>query len=212
MRKERGKALATLAILLVAATACDASGNDPLAGGSIAPSPRTMPAAPSTPGSTTTTPASDSQVASESASGLVRRYYAVRDQLRQHPAQPLSMLKTISTSVELRAQTALFKRERDLGLHQTGQTKISRLKVQSVNLDNSDPAAGEVPTVQVDVCWDVSDVDIVDRHGESVVSPTRPNIGWIRYTVANYHWAADPISGWRVATSQDLKQKPCSAG
>jgi len=211
MRKERGKALATVTLLLVAATACDASRNDPSASPSPAQSPRTTPARPSTPVSRTTAPASDSRVASESASELVRHYYAVRDELREHPTQPLSKLKTVATSVELKAQTALFKRERDLALHQTGHTKISRLQVQTVNLDNSDPAVGKVPTVQVDVCWNVSDVDIVDRNGKSVISPTRPNVGWIRYTVANYHWAADPIRGWRVATSQDLKQKPCAA-
>ncbi len=68
-----------------------------------------------------------------------------------------------------------------------------------------------MPTVVIDVCWDVSKVDVLDKSGKSIVSPTRPNTGWTRYTVANYVYAADPTSGWRVATGQDLKKTPCAA-
>ena len=85
------------------------------------------------------------------------------------------------------------------------------LKVQSVTLDNSDPDAGKVPTVVIDVCWDVTKVDVLDKSGKSIVSPDRPDTGWTRYTVANYEYAADPTGGWRVATGQDLKQTPCAA-
>ena len=99
----------------------------------------------------------------------------------------------------------------DQGQRQTGTTAISELKVQSVNLDNSDPDAGKVPTVVIDVCWDVSKVDVLDKSGKSIVSPTRPDTGWTRYTVANYDYAADPTGGWRVATGQDLKKTPCAA-
>ena len=88
---------------------------------------------------------------------------------------------------------------------------INELKVQSVNLDNSDPDAGKVPTVVIDVCWDVSKVDVLDKSGKSIVSPNRPDTGWTRYTVANYDYAADPTGGWRVATGQDLKKTPCAA-
>ncbi|WP_239455642.1 hypothetical protein [Nocardioides gilvus] len=80
-----------------------------------------------------------------------------------------------------------------------------------MNLDNSDPAAGKVPTVVIDVCWDVSDVDVIDRDGASVVSPGRPDTGWTRYSVANYDYTDDPNGGWRVATGQDLKEEPCTA-
>jgi hypothetical protein len=83
------------------------------------------------------------------------------------------------------------------------------LQVQSVNLDNSDPSAGKVPTVQVDVCVDVSDVDILDKAGKSTVSQRRPDTGWTRFTVANYHWSSHPKDGWRVATGEDLKKAPC---
>jgi hypothetical protein len=63
----------------------------------------------------------------------------------------------------------------------------------------------------VDVCWDVSNADLIDQGGKSVVSPNRASTGWTRYTVANYLRSANPSGGWRIATSQDLKQKPCAA-
>ena len=69
----------------------------------------------------------------------------------------------------------------------------------------------QVPTVTIDVCWDVSHADLVGKNGKSAVKPTRANRGWTRYTVANYHWNANPSGGWRIASSQDLKQTPCAA-
>ena len=110
---------------------------------------------------TTTAPPSETKVASEAASQLVRTYYAVRDELRQQPKASLDKLTTVAISTELSAQQNLFKRERKDGLHQVGTTKIAKMTVQTVNLDNSNPKVGKVPTVQVDVCYDVSGADLV---------------------------------------------------
>jgi hypothetical protein len=138
-------------------------------------------------------------------------YYAVLDELRSDPSSDLKKLETVAIGAQLNAVQTLVGRQQDQGQRQTGTTAISELKVQSVNLDNSDPDAGKVPTVVIDVCWDVSKVDVLDKSGESIVSPNRPDTGWTRYTVANYDYAANPIGGWRVATGQDLKQQPCAA-
>ena len=83
--------------------------------------------------------------------------------------------------------------------------------VQSVDLNNSDPKAGRAPTVQVDVCYNLTDVDVVDEDGESIVNPDRPETGWIRYFVSNYKWETDPSGAWRVATSKSLERAPCDA-
>ena len=80
-----------------------------------------------------------------------------------------------------------------------------------MNLDNSDPQAGTVPTVQIDLCFDVSDVDVVDSEGTSVTNPDRPDTGWIQFLVSNYDYVADPETGWRVASSKDLGRPPCDA-
>jgi hypothetical protein len=199
------KAVATAALLLAVA-GCSGDGNDPAASGSPTPSsPSTTAAASSTP-----TQPSDSQVASEAASDVLRDYYALRDELRQNPRKPLLELESVAIGAELRADRRLFARERSIHLRQVGDTSITNLTVQSVNLDNSNPSQGRVPTVQVDVCWDVSNADLVDESGKSVVSSRRADRGATRYTVANYHWASDPGDGWRVVTGQDLKQSPCA--
>lgn len=195
---------ATGTVMLAAVSAC--GGGDPDPPATAEPSP-TSPSSPTTSAS----PSTPSEAATAAATEAVRSYFTVVDQLRSDPAADLKKLKSVATSAQLNAVTTLIDRSRDEGQRQTGTTAISELKVQSVNLDNSDPKAGKVPTVVIDVCWDVSKVDVLDKSGKSIVSPDRPDTGWTRYTVANYEYAADPAGGWRVATGQDLKQTPCAA-
>lgn len=210
MTTSRGtRALATAALLLAAVTACTEDGSDPPVGES---SPTGSPSTTSpTVASTSPSPTSPTDKAADAASVVVRDYFATVDRLRQQPKSPLGALKAVATGSELSAEQILIRSEREKQLHQVGDTKIVEVKVQSVNLDNSDPASGKVPTVQVDVCWDVTGVDLVDKSGQSVVSPSRPESGWFRFAVANHRWVDDPAGGWRVLSGQDLEQKPCSA-
>ena len=190
---------ATAALLLVAITSCANSGADP--------SPTTS--SPSTPISAS--PPSDSDNASKAASELVRSYYAVRDELRQNPDTPLRELGTVTIGSELSALQKLLKRERQEELRQSGDTKITELTVQTVSLDNSDPKSGKVPVVQIDVCYDVSGADLLDKNEKSIVSPHRADTGWIRYSVANYEWDTNPTGAWRVASSKNIARTPCDA-
>ena len=198
--------LATGTLLLAAVSACAQNDGDP---------PPTTPATSSPTGATEPTasdsPRSPNEAASANATTAMTDYYAVLDGLRADPASDLKELDTVAIGAQLSAVQTLVQRQRDEGQRQTGTTAISELKVQSVTLDNSDPDAGKVPTVVIDVCWDVTKVDVLDKSGKSIVSPDRPDTGWTRYTVANYDYAADPSGGWRVATGQDLKQTPCAA-
>ena len=195
---------ATGTLLLAAVSACGGGDTDPPA---AAESPAASPSSPTTSASRS----SPSDGASADATDAVRNYFTLVDQLRNDPAVNLKKLESVATSAQLNAITTLVRQSRDKGQRQTGTTAINELQVQSVNLDNSDPDAGKVPMVVIDVCWDVATVDVLDKSGKSIVSPDRPDTGWTRYTVANYHYAADPTGGWRVATGQDLKQTPCAA-
>lgn len=150
-------------------------------------------------------------MAAANAEALVREYYQVLDKVATDTSVPLTELKTVAVSDELSIWEDEFVRERRDGWHQVGETRISQVEVQSVNLDNSDPSAGRVPTVEVDVCFDVSGVDVVDGSGASVITAERPDNGWIRHTVSNDSWDTDPVGGWRVSTSADLEQPPCEA-
>ncbi|WP_310964097.1 hypothetical protein [Nocardioides terrisoli] len=149
-------------------------------------------------------------MAATDATAVVRKYFATLDRLGQHPTSRLSSLASVTTSTELTAERAFLRAQHRRGERQVGNTRIAHLKVQSVNLDNSDPTAGRVPTVSIDVCWDVSKVDVVDRTGKSIVSPNRADSRWTRYDVANYHYRANPSNGWRVADAHDLKATPCA--
>ena len=195
---------ATGTLMLAAVSACGGDDTDP-------PATAEPSSTPSSSAPTSASPSSPSDEASAGATDAVRSYFTVVDQLRSDPAADLKKLKSVATSAQLNAVTTLIDRSRDEGQQQTGTTAINELQVQSVNLDNSDPKAGKVPTVVIDVCWDVTKVDVLDKSGKSIVSPDRPDTGWTRYTVANYKYAADPTGGWRVATGQDLKQTPCAA-
>ena len=201
----RAKRLAAASALLLVLGACsdgsDDPGNDP-----SATSTTTSP----TP-TDTATPPSESELASQAATELLQKYYVIRNELRQDPATPLRRLRSVSISTDLAAQENFLRTQRKDGLRQVGDTRIADLKVESVTLDNSDPKAGLVPTVVVDVCYDVSDVDIVDADGKSVVPDDRPDRGWVRHSVSNYQWETDRSGAWRVATSENLEQPPCDA-
>jgi hypothetical protein len=194
----------TAAILLATATGCSdstaAPSPDPSASSAATPSPPTPSPSPTT----------EAELAAANAESLVRDYYAVTDGVAQDPSGSLAKLKTVATSVNLTVQQTEYRRWRDDGLRQTGATSIAALEIQDVDLDNTDPSQGVVPTVQVDVCYDVADVDVVDEDGESVVGPDRPARGWERLWVSNYDYDDDPDGAWRVADGKTLEREPCA--
>lgn len=156
-------------------------------------------------------PTSPEDEASASAVEAVTAYYSTIDSLRQDPKAPISNLDAVAVSTQLSAQQKFLTSQRNDGLHQVGDTKIIVTKIQSVSLDNSDPPAGRVPSVTIDVCWDVSGADLLDADGKSVVPADRADRGWTRLTVANYSWETDPQAGWRVAGGEDVEKSPCTA-
>ncbi len=197
-------ALATAALLLAAVSACTDDSSEA--------TPTEEPTSESSsPMSSQPSPPTDSEIAADAATQVVRDYFAAVDGLRQDPESALRELKVVATGSELSAQQLLIRAERGKGLRQTGDTRLAKLTMQSMNLDNSDPEGGKVPTAQVDVCWDVTEVDLVDENGKSVVVPSRPDRGWIRFTVTNHQWNTDPNGGWRVMAGQDLERTPCMA-
>ena len=162
---------------------------------------------PSSPAPTTatSTPPSDSEIASEAASAVVRKYFTtVGPRSAGLERGPTSELDAVASSTAAhRAEEPAEEPTR--GGPPPGRRDRSslRLKVQSVSLD--EPGNG----AQVDVCWDVSDVDIVDGDGKSVVTPERKDVGWTRFTVTNTTWDTAPTDGWRVSGGSDLEKEPC---
>lgn len=201
MRSHGIPIVATCVLALAAVTSCAQS------------DPGTSPTSPSVHNTSEPSGAqtSDTDAAAAAATKTIHIYYATLDRLRQDHSKPMNELSKVETSTLLSADRHLIEGERSKRQRQVGDTEVVDTSVESVNLDNSDPDAGKVPIVTVDVCWDVSDVDLVDASGKSVVGPDRADIGWIRYIVANYRYRTDPVTGWRVASAQDLEQQPCQA-
>ncbi|WP_244929235.1 hypothetical protein [Nocardioides sp. W7] len=201
------KSWATGALVLAAVSACAAGDSEPA---DSANSPIVASSAPSPP-ETSSTPTSPAESASANATRTVREYFSTIDELAQNPGADLRALDAVTTSIERTAEKEFLREQHRRGEHQVGDTLLANLEIQSVNLSNSDPHAGRVPTVVIDVCWDVTNVDVLRKDGTSVVSPNRPDTGWTRYAVANYEFAADPSGAWRVATARDLERPPCVA-
>lgn len=204
MTKFRGTfSVATAVLLLAAVTAC---GSD--AEPEPTPNATASSSAPST--ATPSTAITPEEAAASAAKVAVDDYYALTDLLLQDDTVSLDRLGEVAVSTQLSAQKNFLTTERAAGTQQRGDTVIVETKVQSVSLDNSDPKAGRVPSVTIDVCWDVSEVDVLDASGKSVVTSDRPDRGWTRLTVANYAWDTDPEAGWRVAGGEDLEKTPCA--
>jgi hypothetical protein len=199
--------IAMAVVVLAVASACVAAPADTPPTPTITDSPMSTTPSPST----SVSPRSESELAAADAELLVHEYYRVIDELGSDPVASLSQLDGVAISKDLDSWKRQLERNRRDSYIQTGSTHLSAIEVSSVNLDNSDPATGRVPTVQVDVCFDVSDVDVLDASGASIVTAERPDTGWIRHMVSNYSWDTDPTGGWRVSTSVDLERAPCEA-
>ena len=80
------RALAAAAMVMAALTSCTDEGQDPAASGTPSPS---SPA----PTTSSSTPPSDSEIASEAASAVVRKYFKTVDLVRQDSNRPASELE-----------------------------------------------------------------------------------------------------------------------
>lgn len=149
--------------------------------------------------------------AKSDATDALEQYFKTLDELGQDPKAPIAKLKAVAISTELLRLEARFQRWRRDGWRQVGEVQVVDRRADSVSLDNSDPDAGRVPTVTVVVCTDVSDVDVVDRTGSSVVKEGRPDELTTRYWVANYTFADDKRTGWKITGAKDIKEGPCAA-
>ena len=207
-RGGRAGAWATAVLALTVTVACTPSDAEPTSPPTSGPPTATKSATPAA--TPSPTPTTDAERAAERAEALIREYYATTDAIGTDPAADLAQLGNIAISKDLAALEALYADWRANGWVQHGELRVLAVDTVSVNLDNSDPTVGRVPSVEIEVCYDVTDVDVVDGTGASVVTDDRPDRLWVRHVVANYSWDTEPETAWRVASSVDLPEKtPC---
>ena len=158
------------AVVALAATMLTSACNDPKPQPS--PSASLSPSATESPSPTATalTPAEQDQ---QSAGEAVARYWKVIDELASDSTKSLNLVATVARDqAGLQARTTLSSYQAK-GWTLRGQTSVTEQVATSEN--GTDFA--------VTACIDVSNVDVVDGTGQSVVRPERPARQRYRYSV-----------------------------
>jgi hypothetical protein len=189
--------IAALALLVSSCTGQD----DPVA----EPTPSSAAPTTSAPTSSSVVPVSAEDQAVAEATELVTAYYAEIDRVNIDPNADANTLRevTANEAFDLQLRTALQTKAR--GLTQIGNVRV--LDVTPFSIDLSSDATAQppkYPTIVMDTCIDVSEVNVVDAEGKSVVVSTRPPQSAARVDVVQFDF------GWRVNKIQSAGQ-PCEA-
>ncbi|MDP3893636.1 hypothetical protein [Nocardioides sp.] len=128
-------------------------------------------------------------------------------QVGQDNDVPLRRLGRVAIGVHLGELTQRHQQWRADGTSQTGAAEYEIEQTVDVSLDyEADSHPPVVPVVEVDVCADVSDVDVLDAEGNSVIAAERLDQVVLRIRAANYEWPEDPNNGWRVLSLQNTEE------
>jgi hypothetical protein len=200
----RSPRLATAAVLtamiLVLAGCGGADGDDSTAAASSTPSPSRA-----APTSASPTPPSPEDQAVADATAMVVSYYAKLDQVNADPNADLNSLRDVAANDALTVQERIARQTKTRGRVQIGSSRVISSEAFSVDL-STDPAATppRYPTVVIDTCVDVREVNVVDSNGQSVVLSTRLPKSADRLSVVQFDF------GWRVNTVE-YQGQPCDA-
>lgn len=194
MTKPRRRLLAALLMgWVLAASACSDDGGGP------SPSSSTTGAAGSSTTSSPTTTTEDPDAPAVRARAALEKYSVVNDRCFFHPAKtPLTCFDNVAVSSERDNLRNALNSAKSAQTRQIGYTKEVWAKQTSIDLTNKPKETPpSIPTVEFDVCYDVSKVNIVDFQGKSIVPSNRKPRSVVKAGVVNYSYP-DP-DGWRVA-------------
>ena len=167
----RGPNRAYIAGCLIAAVTVAVGGVALFTGGDETPVAAPTTPAPVTsspaPAPTVSTPPKPEDVASEQAQARYKDYLRVTRQVSQGGYNDLAAYDAVA--IDPHTGVLLRSAQQNEGLRSTGDAKVVSLTVQSVDLN----PPGEYPLVRLLVCLDVSQVDVLDAAGKSVVTPDR---------------------------------------
>jgi hypothetical protein len=140
-----------------------------LAGGctnSEPPQPTPTPSSPSQ--SATASPSVTPTIPASEAAAIARAkdYVAMLDKLSSSPKANLDELSTVARGKAADKWRQIILDDRSAGHRQTGTTKLTVVSAKGGSSDQQ---------WVVTMCLDVSNIDVVDRDGKSVVSKNRPD-------------------------------------
>lgn len=188
---------AALAALLALTTACN-NGSAQDDGSSSSPSPSDGTSAAESP--TEEKDPEDQAIAD--ATDAVQRLYATENKLNHNPRLPLSQLKKVAAGKALKGSRAVLKSIRDDGLTVTGDRTLEIDKVLHVQL-------GKTAKVELQVCYDVTNVKVTDKNGNSAVTKDRLDRAIATYVVTNDQYKKKPSKAWIVTQSAETGAQSC---
>ena len=190
--------------MILGLTASGCSSSDPTP--SSSPTSGTSTSQTPSPSPTTPSPAEEAEAL---AVALVPEYLETIDDLYLDPSLPLDGIYQVAVAPEATTQATAIGKFRSQGYRQTGRSQLVTASAVSVDLSNS-PAASPspvFPTVVVNACIDVGQVDAVDASGTSVVPPGRPRYLTQELTVVNPSYP--DTSSWRVSEAPNRQAQSC---
>ncbi|MET0932858.1 MAG: hypothetical protein ABWX56_04035 [Mycetocola sp.] len=179
-------------------TAAGSSSSTPTPGST--PSPSVSPSAPLTIPTPTPEPIGDEPEAVDAADTALDGLVEATNQVLQRADGTVTGAETVATGFVLGELQALAAERKELGYKQVGDAKVTEVTVASVDL------AADPPTMVLNVCVDVSDVDVLDENGKSLkdrlYNPGRPVL---------HTYGAQHIDGlWKLATHDIPDNGECS--
>ena len=180
-------------------------GADP--GAEATPSPSVTEAETSSPSPTPSETETPEEEAIRLAEAAVHDYYEMSGEAAQDPEG-----FRVENFKDVAITTALTElRNRQSGLvaleqHAIGEQTVEEIKDPKVDLTDN-PDDNEIPNVEFLVCYDVSELNIVDADGKSVVPPDREPRGVARVGVVNYEYP--DADHWKVGFTEWQEGETC---
>jgi len=206
--------VAAIAVAALALSACNSTGDpgsNTTSDAATTPTsaPATTDASPTTTTPTATPTKSPEDKAIEAAEEIIPLYFEVGDRSIQDPnkfdREELKKVAISSAVDDMQNRVSAFQRQE---LKASGKTEVESMTNPRVDLKlDLKKSPPDVPSVQLDVCIDVSKLNVVDKDGKSMIPADRkPRQLW-RVGVANYEYPK--ADAWRVAYTDTQGGKTC---
>ncbi len=187
-------AVGVVTCIAVAVGACTTSDSPstPAAPNTTPPlnAPTSAPAA--SPSSRTLSP----EQAESRAQAAVEDYLALFDEISADPDREVAELEAVASGRALDWATHQITSWRQAGHTGVGAQVASDFMVTAVDLDPDSANEDSYPSVELTACVDLSDADLVDENGESVLPSGSPDRVLVDYVVADLGWPRE--EQWRV--------------
>ncbi|KAB7740337.1 hypothetical protein GA707_19465 [Nostocoides sp. F2B08] len=196
----------TAAVLALAAALLTGCSNpEPTPG----PTSAATPSPTGTPTTTTPTSASPEEEATAAAEEVVREYFETVPRCLADPmnTEP-SCFDDVAIGTELNDNRNSLIAAQQVESTASGTLEVVSIEPQSVDLTHDQQASPpDAATVIFEVCTDVSEFQIVDKDGNSLVPEDRDPRVRTNMGVLNYDYPA--TDGWRVGFVEELEESTC---